>query len=134
MSTDTKIDTLTGPVKNSSSDLALSEKQWLAGLIDGDGYFSSPKNGYPRFEITMDASDKKVLSFFKNRYHSGSIKQISNGYAFKYKLKNTRGLTSLIKDINGLIRNPARLLQIYKVCKKFHIELEYCNNLTFNNG
>lgn len=40
----------------------------------------------------------------------------------------------MINDINGLIRNPTRLLQMNKLCIKFNIELKYPNNLTFNNG
>jgi ubiquinol-cytochrome c reductase cytochrome b subunit len=108
-------------------------KQWLAGLIDGDGYFLLTKNGYNSCEITMDARDKKVLYLIQHKY-GGSVKQISNAYAFKYKLRNRAGLIALLKDVNGLIRNPARLLQMNKLCVKFNIELKYADNLTFNNG
>jgi hypothetical protein len=114
-----------------SEDLAF--RQWLAGLIDGDGYFLLSKNGYNSCEITMDARDKKVLYLIQHKY-GGSVKQISNAYAFKYKLRNRAGLIALINDVNGLIRNPTRLLQINKLCGKFNIELKYANNLTFNDG
>ena len=114
-----------------SKDLAF--KQWLAGLIDGDGYFLLSKNGYNSCEITMDARDKKVLYLIQHRY-GGSVKQISNAYAFKYKLRNRTGLIALINDVNGFIRNPTRLLQMNKLCVKFNIELKYANNLTFNDG
>ena len=108
-------------------------KQWLAGLIDGDGYFLLSKNGYNSCEITMDARDKKVLYLIQHKY-GGSVKQISNAYAFKYKLRNKAGLIALINDVNGLIRNPTRLLQMNKLCVKFNIELKYANKLTFNDG
>ena len=114
-----------------SKDLAFRE--WLAGLIDGDGYFLLSKNGYNSCEITMDARDKKVLYLIQHRY-GGSVKQISNAYAFKYKLRNKAGLIALINDINGLIRNPTRLLQMNKLCIKFNLELKYTGNITFNNG
>ena len=114
-----------------SEDLAF--RQWLAGLIDGDGYFLLSKNGYNSCEITMDARDKKVLYLIQHRY-GGSVKQVSNAYAFKYKLRNRAGLIALIKDVNGFIRNPTRLLQMNKLCVKFNIELKYANNLTFNDG
>jgi hypothetical protein len=81
----------------------------------------------------MGARDKKVLSLICHKY-GGYIKEISNGYAFKYKLRNRAGLISLIEDINGLIRNPTRLLQMSKLCKKFDIELNNSKDLTFNNG
>ena len=114
-----------------SEDLAF--RQWLAGLIDGDGYFLLSKNGYNSCEITMDARDKKVLHLIQHKY-GGSVKQISNAYAFKYKLRNRAGLITLINDVNGFIRNPTRLLQMNKLCLKFNIELKYANNLTFNDG
>ena len=113
------------------NDIAFRE--WLAGIIDGDGYFLLSKNGYNSCEITMDARDKKVLYLIQQRY-GGSVKQISNAYAFKYKLRNRAGLIAIINDINGLIRNPTRLLQMNKLCVKFDIELKYSDNITFNNG
>lgn len=114
-----------------SEDLAF--RQWLAGIIDGDGYFLLSKNGYNSCEITMDTRDKKVLYLIQHKY-GGSVKQISNAYAFKYKLRNRAGLIELINDVNGFIRNPTRLLQMNKLCGKFNIELKYANNLTFNDG
>ena len=120
---------------NTKDSLAqnLAFKEWLAGLIDGDGYFLFSKNGYNSCEITMDARDKKVLYLIQHMY-GGSVKQISKALAFKYKLRNRAGLIALINDVNGLIRNPTRLLQMNKLCVKFNIELKYPNNLTFNNG
>ncbi len=108
-------------------------KQWLAGLIDGDGYFLLSKNGYNSCEITMDARDKKVLYLVQHMY-GGSVKNLSKALAFKYKLRNRAGLIALINDVNGLIRNPTRLLQMNKLCVKFNIELNYPDNLSFNNG
>ena len=118
--------------KNKDSD-DLAFRQWLAGLIDGDGYFLLSKNGYNSCEITMDARDKKVLYIIQQKY-GGSVKQVSNASAFKYKLRNRSGLIAIINDINGFIRNPARLLQMNKLCVKFDIVLKYSDNLTFNNG
>lgn len=128
----TNINTSSLDNKNTDSkDLAF--KQWLAGLIDGDGYFLLTKNGYNSCEITMDARDKKVLYLIQHKY-GGSVKKISNAYAFKYKLRNRKGLIALINDVNGFIRNPTRLLQMNKLCEKFNIELKYANHLTFYDG
>ena len=124
----------TNSLDNKDTDLDdLAFREWLAGIIDGDGYFLLSKNGYNSCEITMDARDKKVLYLIQQRY-GGSVKQVSNAYAFKYKLRNRAGLIAIINDINGLIRNPARLLQMNKLCVKFDIELKYSDNITFNNG
>jgi hypothetical protein len=81
----------------------------------------------------MDAKDKKVLSKIQDVY-GGRIKPISNAQSLKYKLRNKKGLIRLINDINGLIRNPTRLLQMNKLCIKYEINLKYPDPLTFDNG
>ena len=111
----------------------LKFKEWLAGLIDGDGYFLLTKKGYTSCEICMDARDKKALYEVKHKYGE-AIKSVSGAKALRYKLRNKKGLVSLINDINGLIRNPTRLLQINKLCVKYGIDLIYPKGLTYNNG
>jgi hypothetical protein len=81
----------------------------------------------------MHARDVKALYEIKHKY-GGTIKQVSNANAFKYKLRHSKGLILLINDINGFIRNPIRLLQINKLCVKFNIELKYPSPLKFNDG
>jgi hypothetical protein len=81
----------------------------------------------------MDARDVKALNEIKQKY-GGSIKPISNANAVRYKLRHKQGLISLINDVNGLIRNPARLLQMNKLCVKYDIALIYPKPLTFNDG
>lgn len=107
--------------------------QWLAGLIDGDGYFILTKKGYVSCEITLDVRDKKALYDIKQKY-GGSIKSISNANALRYKLRHKKGLILLINDLNGHLRNPVRLLQFNKLCVKYNIKLKYPEPLTFNNG
>ena len=120
-------------VINSSDHDSLKFNEWLAGLIDGDGYFLLTKKGYVSCEICMDVRDKKALYLILHKY-GGSIKPVSGAKALKYKLRNKKGLLYLINDINGLIRNPIRLLQINKLCNKYEIELKYAKPLTYNNG
>jgi hypothetical protein len=81
----------------------------------------------------MDAKDVKALNEIKHKY-GGIIKPISNANAVRYKLRHKKGLISLINNVNGLIRNPARLLQINKLCVKYNIKLKYPKSLTFNDG
>lgn len=120
-------------VNKNKNDKSLSFNQWLAGLIDGDGYFILTKKGYSSCEITMNARDVKALNEIKQKY-GGSIKPISNANAVRYKLRHKKGLISLINDVNGLIRNPTRLLQMNKLCVKYDIALIYSKPLTFNDG
>lgn len=112
---------------------SLKFNEWLAGLIDGDGYFILTKKNYTSCEICMDIRDKKALYEVKHKY-GGSIKPVSGAKALKYKLRNRKGLVSLINNINGLVRNPTRLLQMNKLCDKYKIELKYPKPLTYDNG
>ena len=62
-------------LNNSNKDNKL--KEWLAGLIDGNGYFLLSKKEYGSLEITMDIRDEHALQIVKNIY-GGSIKLRSN--------------------------------------------------------
>jgi hypothetical protein len=131
---DADADTEQGIVNNTTTDLnTLKFNEWLAGLIDGDGYFLLTKKGYVSCEICMDARDKKALYLILHKY-GGSVKSVSGAKAFKYKLRNKKGLLHLINDINGLIRNPIRLLQMNKLCNKYEILIKYPKALTYSNG
>jgi hypothetical protein len=107
--------------------------EWLAGLIDGDGCFLLSKKGYASLEITMDIRDEHALQFIKNIY-GGSIKLRSGAKALRYRLHHKLGLISLIKDINGYIRNSNRLVQLNKICIKYDLLLINPKPLTYNSS
>jgi Proton-conducting membrane transporter/LAGLIDADG endonuclease len=107
--------------------------EWLAGVIDGDGYFHLSKGGTARFNITMDIRDKQALYEIKHKL-GGSIYTIANANALKYQLSHKKGLIILLNGVNGLIRNPTRMLQMNKLCLKYGITLLYPKPLTYNNG
>lgn len=108
-------------------------KQWLAGLIDGDGCFLLNKKGYASLEITMDVRDERALQAIKNVY-GGSIKLRSGVSALRYKLHHKEGLLSLINDVNGEIRNSVRLIQLNYICIKYNIALTSPIPLTSDNA
>lgn len=116
-----------------NSDKHLIFKQWLAGLIDGDGCFLLSKKGYASLEITMDIRDERALHAVKNVY-GGSIKLRSGVSALRYRLHNKKGLLNLINDVNGHIRNSIRLIQLNYICVKYDIALNYPEKLTLDNG
>lgn len=118
---------------NNPLDKSLRFKQWLAGLIDGDGCFLLSKKGYASLEITMDLRDERALQAVKNVY-GGSIKLRSGISALRYRLHNKEGLLNLINDVNGHIRNPIRLIQLNYICVKYDITIKYPEKLTYNNG
>ena len=115
----------------SRSNTSQEFNEWLSGLIDGDGKFFLSKKGYANFKIVMDKEDKFALYTIKHKF-GGSIKEISSG--LKYKLAHKYGLIKLVSSVNGLIRNPTRMLQLDKVCKLYGIEFEVSKPLTYYNG
>ena len=119
--------------KGGNSDSNLRFKQWLAGLIDGDGSFTFSKKGYAGLEVTMDIRDECALQAVKNVY-GGSIKLRSNAKALRYRLHHKEGLLRLINDVNGLIRNSHRLVQLNKVCIKYEISLISPYKLTYDSA
>ena len=106
--------------------------EWLAGYIDGDGYFSYSKKGYVSLEITTQLRDKKTLYYIK-QVLGGSIK-ITNNNHIRYRLHHKEGLIKQINLINGELRNPIRLLQFKRVCDKYHQEIKLPEPLTYNNS
>lgn len=115
-----------------NSDKHLRFKQWLAGLIDGDG-FGLSKKGYASLEIQMDLRDERAIMFIKNIY-GGSVKFRSNTNALRYRLHHKSGLLKLLNDVNGHIRNSSRLIQFNKLCIKYGISIIYPDKLTYDNG
>jgi len=76
----------------------------------------------------MKKEDTLALYSLKHKF-GGSIKEISSG--LKYKLAHRQGLIKLVNSVNGLIRNPPKMLQLDKVCKLYGINFETSNPLTF---
>jgi ubiquinol-cytochrome c reductase cytochrome b subunit len=81
----------------------------------------------------MDIRDEHPLQIIKNVY-GGSIKLVSGAKALRYSLRHKEGFLSLVRDINGEIRNSYRLIQLNKICLKYGIMLNYPEKLTYDNG
>jgi hypothetical protein len=82
---------MTNKIKNTYTLNEQKWNQWLAGLIDADGYLTIQKNNVAVCEITMSYDDEPLLEKIKNvlggnirprngyravRYHLGFIKQV----------------------------------------------------------
>ncbi|CAG8976712.1 hypothetical protein HYALB_00008468 [Hymenoscyphus albidus] len=98
---------------------------------NGDGQFFVSKKGYANFKIVMKKEDTLALNSLKQKF-GGSIKEISSG--LKYKLAHKKGLIKLVNNVNGLIRNPSKMLQLDKVCKLYGVKFETSKPLTYYNG
>lgn len=87
---------------------------WLAGLIDGDGYFNVSKAGYTSCEIVLHK--KEVQTLYKiSAMFGGSITPRIGVRAERWRLHNILGMIKLVEALNGRIQNPDRLKQFSKV-------------------
>lgn len=130
------IDKLKRIVHRNFSDLNGSNKnfnQWLAGVIDGDGYFSLSKKGYASLEIVMETRDKNCLFLIKQRF-GGYVKLGLKGNWLRYRMHNKEGMLDILNAVNGEIRNPTRLLQLKKICESYGVPIIYPAPLTYENG
>lgn len=107
--------------------------QWLAGLIDGDGYLRVSKEGYTSCEITLGAKDSSTLMRIKNVL-GGSVKARSGSKSFRYRLHHKRGMVDLVQRINGEIRNTKRIPQLQNLCKILNISYLEPKSLTTDNA
>ena len=96
--------------------------QWLAGVIDGDGYLAIQKNNNVAVcEITMPLNDEYLLAQIKQKL-GGYIRLRSGAKAVRYRLSHQAGIKELISRINGLIFNSQRVPQLQALCQKFDIQ------------
>ena len=107
--------------------------EWLAGLIDGDGCFQLSKKGYASLQITMETRDKHCLFIIKQKF-GGSIKIKSDVNWLRYRLHHKIGIISMVNAVNGLIRNPVRILQMGKICEKYNIYHKYSEPLIHDSA
>lgn len=107
--------------------------QWLAGVIDGDGCFQLSKKGYGSLEIVMETRDKRCLYLIKQKF-GGSAKIKSDVNYLRYRLHHKEGLIYLLENINGLLRNPVRILQFVKLCDKYNVSVKPSETLTYDSA
>ena len=107
--------------KGNDEEKDLKIRQWIAGLIDGDGNFHISRKGYVELSVVMEPRDIACLYKIKQRY-GGSVKATSHAKAVRFRLHHMKGIQQVIKDVNGLIQNPVRYLQLLKVCNIYNID------------
>lgn len=89
----------------------LSDNQfghYLAGLIDGDGNFSSKQ----QLVIVFHSLDVSLAYYIKERLGFGSVKKVKDKNAFILIIAARKGLEKVINLINGKIRTENKFNQI----------------------
>ena len=109
--------------------------QWLAGVIDGDGYFYIDTKNIARCEITVGIDDEYMLQKIKNKI-PGSCKLRSGAKAIRLRISSKEAMKNLVERVNGEIRYQVRQKQFEIVCN--HFEIPYLppktESLNFENG
>ena len=83
---------------------------YLAGLIDGDGHFSSKQ----QLVIAFNISDISLAYYIKQRLGYGSIRKVNNKNAVLLIIAAKKGIEKVIYLINKKIRTENKLNQIIK--------------------
>ena len=108
---------------------------YLAGLIDGDGHFSSKQ----QVIIVFNLLDVSLAYYIKKRLGYGNVRKVKNKNAVLLIIAAKRGIEILISLINGKIRTENKLCQINKnilnhkkfidFSKKINFKLNFSDNL-----
>jgi hypothetical protein len=81
---------------------------YLAGLIDGNGHFSSKQ----QLVIVFHSLDVSLAYFIKKRLGFGTVKKVKNKNVFILVIAARKGLEKVINLINGKIRTESKFSQI----------------------
>lgn len=86
---------------------------YLAGLIDGDGHFSSEL----QLVICFNSKDKFLAYYLKKIIGFGNVYEIKGKNAVNYVISKKDGIIKILNLINGKLRNKDKLDQINKYFK-----------------
>lgn len=81
----------------------------------------------------METRDKRCLYLIKQKF-GGSAKIKSDVNYLRYRLHHKEGLIYLLENINGLLRNPVRILQFVKLCDKYNVSVKPSETLTYDSA
>lgn len=129
-------------IHNSKHYRPLNDNQfghYLAGLIDGDGHFSSKQ----QLVIVFSSSDISLAYYLKIRIGYGQIRKVKNKNAYLFIISKKDGLIKVINLINCKLRTLNKYNQVinnilnhhlYSNCALEKIEFNLnCNNDFYNH-
>ena len=80
---------------------------YLAGLIEGDGYFVNSK-----LEIVLHGKDRPLAYYLRKKIGYGLIYEIKNKNAIKFVIRKESGLNHVLNLCNGKFVTPTKLNEI----------------------
>ena len=100
---------------------------YLAGLIDGNGHFSSKQ----QLVIVFNLLDASLAYFLKERLGFGSVKKVKDKNAFLLVIASKKGLEKVIDLINGKFRTENKFNQITNNILNHNNYIDFRKNLNF---
>jgi len=99
---------------------------YLAGLIDGDGHFSSQQ----QLVIVFHSLDASLAYFIKERLGFGTVKKVKDKKAYLFILSKRKDIAKVIILINGKLRTENKYNQVINLLNSpKYVELR--NNIEF---
>jgi hypothetical protein len=95
---------------------------WLAGFIDGDGYFYVEKEGHCcNLQLKQAEWNIHLLELLKSKLGGGiyRVKETKNTYV--YHLAQRDAMINLAHCINGYVRTTSRSSQFKNMCQVYNI-------------
>lgn len=88
-------------------DKPINFDYFLAGLIDGDGYFSKT----PQLVICLNEKDVHVAYFLKKQIQYGIVSKIKNKKAYKFVISHSKGLEKVCNAICNKLQHEQKIIQ-----------------------
>jgi len=118
-------------IHNSKHLRPLNDNQfghYLAGLIDGDGHFSSKQ----QLVIVFSSSDISLAYYLKLRIGYGQIRKVKNKNAYLFIISNKDGLIKVINLINCKLRVLNKYNQVINNILNHHLYSNFKEKIEFN--
>lgn len=105
---------------------------YLAGLIDGDGHFSSAQ----QLVIVFNVLDVSLAYYIKEQIGYGNVRKVKNKNAALFIVANKKGMIRIINLINNKFRTTSKYDQITSniLCNKQYTELNKTITLSLNTS
>ena len=101
---------------------------YLAGLIDGDGHFSSKQ----QLVIVFNLLDVQLAYYIKKQLGHGIVRKIKDKKAVIFVVASQKGMESVLNLINGKLRTTSKFSQITNNILAHPRYLNYSKNVSLN--
>lgn len=107
---------------------------YLAGLIDGNGYFTLTRaNSALQLIIEFDNNDVKLAYLLKSMIGFGKVKKVKDKNGYIYVIDNKDGISKVLHLINGKLRLYDKYIKVINISQyldlNINFEMDTSNNL-----